>query len=117
MSVFIFNRLDETGGKSGMRNDVIDDRGLRTIGVVAAEELLIRFFEMLLNIPSIDLTSTLEWVTGTLVGTERCEPLSETMLVPSTCDGESWERVVRSSIVNSEECLTFLAKLQIKRRE
>ena len=39
MSVFIFNRLDESGGKSGMRNDVTDDRGLRTIGVVAAEEL------------------------------------------------------------------------------
>ena len=39
MSIFIFNRLDESGGKTGMRNDVIDDRGLRTIGVVVAEEL------------------------------------------------------------------------------
>ena len=39
MSVFIFNRLDQSGGKSGMRNDVIDDRDLRTVGVVAAEEL------------------------------------------------------------------------------
>ena len=36
MSVFIFNRLDESSGKTGMRNDVIDDRGLRTMGVVAA---------------------------------------------------------------------------------
>ena len=39
MSVLIFNRLDESGGKTGMRNDVTGNRGLRTIGVVAAEEL------------------------------------------------------------------------------
>ena len=38
MTVFIFNSLDESDGKSGVRSDVIDDRlGLRTVDVVTTE--------------------------------------------------------------------------------
>lgn len=56
MTVFIFNSLDESDGKSGVRSDVIiDDRlGLRTVDVVTTE-----FSEVATKVKSSTLTQPL----------------------------------------------------------
>ena len=56
MTVFIFNSLDESDGKSGVRSDVIiDDRlGLRTVDVVTTE-----FSEVATKVKASTLTQPL----------------------------------------------------------
>ena len=55
MTVFIFNRLDEGDGKSGVRSDVVGGRlGLRTVNIVTTE-----FSEVATKVKSSTLTQPL----------------------------------------------------------